>query len=58
MINAVVLDAGEKVGDETREYGTRADWPGLPRHTLGSRAPECQSSMLVAGILEELLIDE
>lgn len=36
MIDAVVLDVGETLVDETREYGTWADWLGVPRHTFCS----------------------
>ncbi|MFC9892080.1 HAD family hydrolase [Nocardia sp. NPDC127579] len=36
MINAVVFDVGETLVDETREYGTWADWLGVPRHTFVS----------------------
>jgi HAD superfamily hydrolase (TIGR01549 family) len=34
VIRAVVFDVGECLGDETREYGTWADWLGVPRHTF------------------------
>ncbi|MEV7770355.1 HAD family hydrolase [Kitasatospora sp. NPDC086791] len=34
MIRAVVFDVGESLVDETREYGTWADWLGVPRHTF------------------------
>ncbi|WP_406436312.1 HAD family hydrolase [Streptomyces sp. NBC_00631] len=34
MIHAVVFDVGECLVDETREYGTWADWLGVPRHTF------------------------
>ncbi|WP_068273891.1 HAD family hydrolase, partial [Aldersonia kunmingensis] len=34
MISAVVFDVGETLVDETREYGTWADWLGVPRHTF------------------------
>lgn len=34
MICAVVFDVGECLVDETREYGTWADWLGVPRHTF------------------------
>lgn len=34
MIGAVVFDVGETLVDETREYGTWADWLGVPRHTF------------------------
>lgn len=36
MINAVVFDVGETLVDESREYGTWADWLGVPRHTFSS----------------------
>jgi HAD superfamily hydrolase (TIGR01549 family) len=35
-ISAVVFDVGECLVDETREYGTWADWLGVPRHTFVS----------------------
>lgn len=35
-IRAVVFDAGECLVDETREYGTWADWLGVPRHTFAA----------------------
>ncbi|MFD3802659.1 HAD family hydrolase [Streptomyces sp. NPDC058619] len=35
-IRAVVFDVGECLVDETREYGTWADWLGVPRHTFAS----------------------
>jgi hypothetical protein len=28
-----VFDVGETLVDEIREYGSWADWPGVPRHT-------------------------
>ncbi|MFD4763984.1 HAD family hydrolase [Streptomyces sp. NPDC058439] len=34
MIRAVVFDVGECLVDETREYGTWADWLNVPRHTF------------------------
>ncbi|PBC80096.1 HAD superfamily hydrolase (TIGR01509 family)/HAD superfamily hydrolase (TIGR01549 family) [Streptomyces sp. TLI_235] len=34
MIKAVAFDVGECLVDETREYGTWADWLGVPRHTF------------------------
>ncbi|MEJ1195836.1 MULTISPECIES: HAD family hydrolase [unclassified Streptomyces] len=34
MISAAVFDVGECLVDETREYGTWADWIGVPRHTF------------------------
>lgn len=36
MIRAVVFDVGECLVDETREYGTWADWVGVPRHTFAA----------------------
>jgi HAD superfamily hydrolase (TIGR01549 family) len=36
VIKAVVFDVGECLVDETREYGTWADWLGVPRHTFSS----------------------
>ncbi|MFE6103621.1 HAD family hydrolase [Streptomyces laurentii] len=36
MIRAVVFDVGECLVDETREYGTWADWLGVPRHTFAT----------------------
>jgi HAD superfamily hydrolase (TIGR01549 family) len=33
-IKAAVFDVGECLVDETREYGTWADWLGVPRHTF------------------------
>ena len=36
VIQAVVFDVGECLVDETREYGTWADWLGVPRHTFAS----------------------
>jgi len=33
VVDAVVFDVGETLVDETREYGTWADWLGVPRHT-------------------------
>ncbi|MFJ8141127.1 HAD family hydrolase [Streptomyces sp. NPDC096013] len=34
MIRAVMFDVGECLVDETREYGTWADWLQVPRHTF------------------------
>jgi hypothetical protein len=28
------FDVGETIVDESREYGTWADWMGVPRHTF------------------------
>lgn len=36
MIRAVVFDVGECLVDETREYGTWADWLAVPRHTFAA----------------------
>ncbi|MET9919439.1 HAD family hydrolase [Streptomyces sp. NPDC006435] len=36
MIRAAVFDVGECLVDETREYGTWADWLGVPRHTFAA----------------------
>ncbi|MGI5219448.1 HAD family hydrolase [Nocardia sp. CA-290969] len=36
MLRAVVFDVGETLVDETREYGTWADWLGVPRHTFAA----------------------
>jgi HAD superfamily hydrolase (TIGR01549 family) len=36
VIRAVVFDVGECLVDETREYGTWADWLGIPRHTFSA----------------------
>ena len=35
-IRAVWFDVGETLIDETREYGTWADWLGVPRHTFSA----------------------
>lgn len=35
-IRAVVFDVGECLINETREYGTWADWLGVPRHTFSA----------------------
>jgi len=32
----VFFDVGETLVDETREYGTWADWLGVPRHTFSA----------------------
>lgn len=34
MIRDVIFDVGECLVDETREYGTWADWLDVPRHTF------------------------
>ncbi len=36
MINSVVLDIGETLLDDTREFGAWADWIGVPRHTFSA----------------------
>ncbi len=36
MIGAIVFDVGECLVDESREYGTWADWLGVPRHTFSA----------------------
>jgi HAD superfamily hydrolase (TIGR01549 family) len=36
VIAAVVFDVGECLVDESREYGTWADWLGVPRHTFSA----------------------
>ena len=36
MIRAVVFDVGECLVNETGEYGTWADWLGVPRHTFSA----------------------
>lgn len=36
MIAAVVFDVGETLVDESREYGTWADWLGVPRRTFSA----------------------
>ncbi|MDQ0932629.1 HAD family hydrolase [Streptomyces turgidiscabies] len=36
MIRALVFDVGECLVDETREYGTWADWLQVPRHTFAA----------------------
>jgi HAD superfamily hydrolase (TIGR01549 family) len=35
-ISAVFFDVGETLVDESREYGTWADWLGVPRHTFSA----------------------
>ena len=35
-IEAVFFDVGETIVDETHEYGTWADWLGVPRHTFSA----------------------
>src|SRR5215211_5426750 len=35
-LQAVFFDVGETIVDETREYGTWADWLGVPRHTFSA----------------------
>ena len=36
VIGAIVFDVGECLVDESREYGTWADWLGIPRHTFSA----------------------
>ena len=36
VIGAVVFDVGECLADETREYGTWADWLGVPRYVFSA----------------------
>lgn len=36
MIRSVFFDVGETIVDESREYGTWADWLGVPRHTFSA----------------------
>lgn len=36
MIRSVVLDVGETLLDDTREFGAWADWIGVPRHTFSA----------------------
>lgn len=36
LIRAVVFDVGETLIDESTEYGTWADWLGVPRHTFSA----------------------
>ncbi|WP_026412726.1 HAD family hydrolase [Actinomadura oligospora] len=36
MIRAVVFDVGECLVNETTEYGTWADWLGVPRHAFSA----------------------
>jgi HAD superfamily hydrolase (TIGR01662 family) len=36
VIRAVVFDVGECLVDESRDYGTWADWLGVPRHTFSA----------------------
>ena len=35
-IRAVWFDLGEVLINETHEYGTWADWLGIPRHTFSA----------------------
>ena len=35
-IRVVIFDVGETIVDESREYGTWADWLGVPRHTFSA----------------------
>lgn len=36
MVTAVVLDVGETLLDDSREWGAWADWIGVPRHTFSA----------------------
>jgi HAD superfamily hydrolase (TIGR01549 family) len=36
VITAVVFDVGECLVDESREYGSWADWLGIPQHTFSA----------------------
>jgi HAD superfamily hydrolase (TIGR01549 family) len=36
MIASIFFDVGETIVDESREYGTWADWLGVPRHTFSA----------------------
>jgi hypothetical protein len=36
VIRAVVFDVGECIVNQTCEYGTWADWLGVPRHTFSA----------------------
>lgn len=36
VLEAVVFDVGEVIVNETREYGTWADWLEVPRHTFSA----------------------
>lgn len=36
MVTAVVLDVGETLLDDSREWGAWADWVGVPRHTFSA----------------------
>jgi HAD superfamily hydrolase (TIGR01662 family) len=36
VITAVFFDVGETIVDESTEYGTWADWLGVPRHTFSA----------------------
>src|SRR5437870_4915630 len=36
VISAVFFDVGETIVDESREYGTWADWLGVPRYTFSA----------------------
>jgi hypothetical protein len=36
VITTVFFDVGETIVDESREYGTWADWLGVPRHTFSA----------------------
>jgi hypothetical protein len=36
VIGSIFFDVGETIVDESREYGTWADWLGIPRHTFSA----------------------
>lgn len=36
VVGAVIFDVGECLVNESREYGTWADWLGVPRHTFSA----------------------
>lgn len=36
VIEAVVFDVGETLVEETTDFGTWADWLGVPRHTFSA----------------------
>jgi HAD superfamily hydrolase (TIGR01662 family) len=36
VIKAIIFDVGETLVDESREYGTWADWLGVPRHAFSA----------------------
>jgi hypothetical protein len=52
-IKSVFFDVDETLVDETREYGTWADWLGVPRHTFsavfGARSDMTRIAQSAAG---------